>query len=139
MIILDTNAVSETLKPAPSELVLRWLASQEISSVFTTVISQAEILYGVEALPAGSRKQRLAAVVEEVLGQDFQGRILPFDEESARQYAKITASRKATGRPIAQFDAMIAAIARVQGAAVATRNTRDFEHCGIRLINPWIA
>jgi predicted nucleic acid-binding protein len=139
VIILDTNAVSEVLKPVPSNIVLRWMASQEPSSVFTTAITQAEILYGIEALPSGRRRQGLSTVVEEIFVQDFQGRILPFDQEAARQYATIVASRKEAGRPIAQFDAMIAAIARAHRAAVATRNTGDFEHCGIRLINPWIA
>jgi hypothetical protein len=76
-------------------------------------------------------------VVEEIFGLDFQGRILPFDQDSARQYARIHLSRKTAGRPISQFDAMIAAIARVHRATLATRNTGDFEHCGIRLVNPW--
>jgi len=97
------------------------------------------MLYGVETLPPGKRRQHLAQVVEEIFAEDFAGRVLPFDQESAREFAKIVASRKAAGRPISQFDAMIAAIARSQSAAVATRNTGDFEHCGIRLMNPWIA
>ena len=139
MIILDTNTLSETLKPAPSNILLRWLASQDTVSIYTTAISQAEMLYGVETLPPGKRRQHLAQVVEEIFAEDFAGRVLPFDQESAREFAKIVASRKAAGRPISQFDAMIAGIARSQSAAVATRNTGDFEHCGIRLINPWIA
>lgn len=137
MIVLDTNVVSEILKPAPSDMVVHWLASQESSSVFTTVITQAEILYGIEVLPQGRRRQRLSGVVEDIFRLDFERRILFFDEDSGRQYARIRASRKAVGRPIPQLDAMIAAIARVHRAAVATRNTADFEHCGIRLINPW--
>jgi predicted nucleic acid-binding protein len=139
VIILDTNTLSETLKPAPSNILLRWLASQDTVSIYTTAISQAEMLYGVETLPPGKRRQHLAQVVEEIFAEDFAGRVLPFDQESAREFAKIVASRKAAGRPISQFDAMIAAIARSQSAAVATRNTGDFEHCGIRLMNPWIA
>jgi toxin FitB len=139
MIILDTNAVSEILKPHPSEIVMRWLASQGPSSVFTTVITQAEILYGIEALPTGKRRQLLSEVVQEIFEQDFHGRILPFDQESARHYAGISAGRKAAGRPISQFDAMIAAIARCHRASLATRNTADFVHCQIRLIDPWKA
>jgi hypothetical protein len=139
VIILDTNALSETLKPVPSSILLRWLASQDPISICTTAISQAEMLYGVELLPTGRRRQHLARVVAEIFAEDFSGRVLPFDHESAREFANIVASRKAAGRPISQFDAMIAAIARSRGAAVATRNTGDFEHCGIRLINPWIA
>jgi predicted nucleic acid-binding protein len=137
VIILDTNALSETLKPVPSSILLRWLASQDPISIYTTAISQAEMLYGVEALPTGRRRQLLARVVEEIFAEDFPGRVLPFDRESAREFAKIVARRKAAGRPISQFDAMIAAIARSQSAAVATRNTGDFELCGLRLINPW--
>jgi len=137
MIVLDTNALSEALKPSPSQSVLRWLAAQEPSAVFITTITQAEILYGIEVLPAGKRRMLLSAVIEKLFSEDFQGRILSFDEDSARVFAKIVTSREAAGRPISQFDAMIAAIARSRGAAVATRNTNDFQHCGIRVINPW--
>jgi predicted nucleic acid-binding protein len=137
VILLDTNVLSEVLKPAPSQVVRRWLAAQEPSAVFTTTITQAEILYGVESLPSGKRRAGLFAGVEKVLTEEFRDRILPFDEEAARRFAKIVAARDATGRPISQFDAMIAAIARSRQAAVATRNTADFDHCGIRIIDPW--
>jgi len=105
--------------------------------VFITTITEAEVLYGIELLPAGKRRLRLSAIIEKLFAEDFQSRILPFDEDSARVFAKIVTGREAAGRPISQFDAMIAAIARSRGAAVATRNTDDFEHCGIRVINPW--
>jgi toxin FitB len=138
VIVLDTNAVSEVMKPAPSESVLRWLASQEPLSIFVTVITQAEMLYGVEVLASAKRKQSLLALTEKLFGEEgFQGRILSFDQQSAREFARILASRKAAGRPMSQFDAMIAAIARVHRATLVTRNTGDFAHCGIRLINPW--
>ena len=137
MIVLDTNVLSEALKPLPSGIVLGWLAAQEPPSVFTTTITLAEILYGVEGLPPGKRRMRLLAGVEKMFAQEFEGRILPFDEGAARTFAGIVAARDAAGRPISQFDAMIAAIARSHRAAVATRNTADFEHCGIRIINPW--
>jgi toxin FitB len=140
VIILDTNAVSEVMKPAPSESVLRWLASQEPQNIFITVITQAEMLYGVEVLASGKRRRSLLELTEELFGAEgFQGRILSFDQQSAREFASILASRKSAGRPMSQFDAMIAAIARSHGAALATRDTDDFEHCGIRLINPWTA
>jgi len=138
MIVLDTNVLSEALKPSPSERVLRWLAGQELLTVFTTTITLAEVLYGIERLPAGKRRMRLSAAIEKVFAEEFQGRTLPFDEESARVFPKIVAGREAMGRPISQSDAMIAAIARSRRAAVATRNTNDFEHCGVRAIDPWI-
>lgn len=137
MMVLDTNVLSEALKPLPSVAVLDWLASQEPSSVFTTTITQAEILYGIETLPAGKRRMRLLAALKKMFAGEFEGRILPFDEDAARAYAGIVAARDAAGRPISQFDAMIAAIARSHRAAVATRNTADFEHCGIDVVNPW--
>jgi len=135
--VLDTNVLSEALKPMPSDLVLRWLAIQDRSSVFTTTITQAELLYGAEALPLGKRRTRLVEALEKIFADDLEGRILPFDEGAARQFAKIVASRDALGRAISQFDAMIAAIARSHRAAVATRNAPDFEHCGILIIDPW--
>ncbi len=137
MIVLDTNALSETLKPSPSQIVLSWLAAQETRAVFITAITQAEMLHGIESLPAGKRKTHLSAAVERIFVERFPGRILPFDEEAARTYAKIASQRKTVGRPISLFDAMIAAIARSRSAAVATRNTSDFEGCGVRVINPW--
>lgn len=115
------------------------LASQQPLNLFTTVITQAEIFLGIEVLPPGRRRQQLSEVVEEILMEDFRERILPFDEESARELAKILAARKAAGHPISQFDAMIAGIARSHGAELATRNSSDFDNCGIRLINPWRA
>ncbi len=140
MIILDTNAVSETLKPVPEEVVLRWLAWQERSNVFVTVITQAEMLYGIEVLPSGKRKLRLLELTGKLFGDEgFEGRVLPFGHEAAREFAKIAVSRKTSGRPISQFDAMIAAITRANRATLATRDTANFEHCGIRLVNPWTA
>lgn len=137
MIVLDTNVLSEALRPLPSNAVLRWLAAQDSMEVFTTAITQAEVLYGVEILPAGRRRTRLHAAIEELFFKDFDGRILPFNEESARLFAKIVSTRIAMGRPVSQFDAMIAAISRARRAVIATRNTEDFEHCGVRTVNPW--
>ena len=137
MIVLDTNVLSEALKPLPSPIVLDWLAGQDSSSVFTTAITQAEILFGVETLPAGRRRMRLLAAVEKVFAEEFEGRILAFDEYAARAFAGIVATRDRAGRPITQLDAMIAAIARSHRATVATRNTADFQNCGVDVINPW--
>src|SRR5271165_2319560 len=135
--VLDTNVLSEVLKPSPLPQVLRWLAEQEPTAVFTTSVTAAEILYGVEVLPVGRRRSALLSACEKILYEEFAGRILPFDEAAARVYPKIVGARRAARLPISQFDAMIAAIARSQRAALATRNTSDFAHCGLRLIDPW--
>jgi predicted nucleic acid-binding protein len=103
--------LSEVLKPAPSETVLRWLAVQRPESVFTTTITLAEILYGVEALSAGKRRTRLATAIERMFTDEFRDRIFAFDEDAARAFALVVAEREAEGRSISQFDAMIAAIA----------------------------
>lgn len=105
--------------------------------MFTTAATMAEVMYGVETLPQGKRTARLLAAVERMFADDFAGRILPFDEDAARAFAAIAASRGRAGRPISQFDAMIAAIARSHRAAVATRNTAGFDHCAIQVIDPW--
>jgi predicted nucleic acid-binding protein len=137
MIVLDTNVLSEALRPSPSETVLRWLAAQDRGSVFTTAIAQAEVLLGVEVLPAGKRRTRLHTAVENLFAEEFRGRILPFDEDSARVFPKIVAARESIGRPISQFDAVIASVCRSRNAAIATRNVSDFEHCGVLIVNPW--
>lgn len=137
MIVLDTNVLSESVKTPPSDRVLEWIANQERSDLFITTITQAELLYGIEALPDGKRKEILSKAIEEMFRKHFPGRVLAFDESAARMYAKIVAARRIAGRPIEEHDAMIAAIARSHQAAVATRNIKDFEHCGLLLVNPW--
>jgi toxin FitB len=137
MIILDTNVVSEVLRPTPEPTVLEWLEQQPASSVFTTAVTQGEILYGIRLSPDGNRCKKLWAAAEEIFGTDFEGRVLSFDSEAATHYAEIGSSRRTAGRPISQFDAIIAAITRSHGATLATRNVRDFEGCGIEVLNPW--
>jgi len=137
VIILDTNVLSEALSPAPSDAVMNWLGAQDRLAVFITAITQAELLSGIEILPAGQRRDLLATAVKRIFLDEFPGRILPFDEEAATVYTGIVARRVRMGRPISQFDAMIAAIASSRGGAVATRNVRDFEHCGIEVFDPW--
>jgi predicted nucleic acid-binding protein len=139
MIILDTNVLSEIVKPQPSAQVLRWLAAHPPERLFSTTVTQAEILYGFELLVSGKRRTALKAAVNGMFDEDFAGRILPFDAEAAHAFAGIAADRRASGRPISQFDAQIAAIARSHSAAVATRNIQDFEGCGIKVLNPWSA
>lgn len=137
MIALDTNVLSEALRTSPSPAVMNWLASLNVETVFATAITQAEMLRGVELMPAGRRKNRLTAAVESIFAEEFADRILPFDDEAAPAYAAITARRARAGRPISQSDAMIAAICRSRRATLATRNSPDFELCGIQLMNPW--
>lgn len=137
MIVLDTNVVSELLRPAPAQQVESWLAAQDGALIYFTTVGEAELRHGVSILPAGKRRTALTAAIDGILDEDFRDRILPFDRPAAHAYAAIAAQRRAAGRPISQFDCQIAAIGRAHGASVATRNTVDFEHCGIQLINPW--
>jgi predicted nucleic acid-binding protein len=137
VIILDTNVLSELMKPSPSQPVLGWFAAHPPLQLFTTAITQAEILYGLELLPAGKRRNALRAAIETIFEQDFPGRILAFDSDAARAFPRIAALRRALGRPIAQLDAQIAAIAKARNATIATRNTDDFEHCSVAVVNPW--
>jgi toxin FitB len=136
LIVLDTNVLSEMMLPVPSERVSHWLARHGGS--FTTTITQAEILYGIEMLPPGKRRAGLATAANEIFTEDFMDRTLAFDGYSAVMFPLIKSARRGLGRPISDFDAQIAAIARAHGATLATRNTVDFEGCGVSLINPWL-
>ncbi len=137
MIVLDTNVLSELMRPAPGERVMRWIASQPAVDLYTSSVTQAEILHGIMLLPAGKRRNAFETAARAMFSQDFQGRIHPFDSDAAHLYAQIAAERHRAGRPISQFDAQIAAIARSVGAALATRDVADYEGCGVRVINPW--
>jgi predicted nucleic acid-binding protein len=137
MIILDTNVLSELLRPAPAGQVERWLAAQDGTKVYFTTVGEAELRLGVAILSAGKRRAALTTAIEGLLDEDFRDRILPFDRPAARAYATIAAERRAADRPISQFDCQIAAIARAREATVATRNISDYEGCGIELIDPW--
>jgi hypothetical protein len=139
MIILDTNVISELLRPAPEPRVEQWLSAQDGLNVYLTSISEAELRYGLAIMGNGKRRAALVDAVDRILREDLAGRILPFDSSSAQSFATIAAARRAAGRPIAQADCQIASIAHARGATVATRNTPDFEGCEIDLINPWAA
>ena len=137
MIVLDTNVLSECLKPQPNAAVLDWMAPQSRSALFTTTIVEAEILYGIRLLPEGARKDALWLAAKAMFDQDFANHVIAFDRACAEAYAEIAGRRRTQGKPISQFDAMIAAVARSRGATLATRNHRDFVDCGINVINPW--
>ena len=139
MILLDSNILSEVIRPSPEPVVLDWLAAQPTTSVFISAITEAELRTGVAFLPEGKRRAVLAAEIAAMLEVDFFGRILPFDSLAAIAYAEIVAIRRQNGRPISQADAQIAAIAHSRGAVLATRNIADFDRCGIEIINPWKA
>lgn len=137
MIVLDTNVISEVMRPRPSLQVLEWIAGESLASLFTTAITEAELLYGIALLPHGRRCQSPRSNRHNILAEDFQGRILPFDSPAAREFADIAASRRRSGHPISDADARIAAIARSRGAAVATRHLKDFADCDLVLVDPW--
>jgi toxin FitB len=137
MIVLDTNVVSELMRLAPSPAVLRWIARQNPQDCYTTSITQAEILHGVRKLAAGARRRSIEAAAEATFRENFAGRILAFDSPSARAYASIVTDRRRQGRPISQFDAQIGAIAQCARALLATCNAKDFDHCGLEVLNPW--
>lgn len=137
MIVLDTNVLSELMKPQPATKVIDWMAVQAAADLYTTSITQAEILHGLMLLPPGRRRSALEAAATAMFEDDFRGRILGFGSEVAPTYARIASDRRRAGRPISHFDAQIAAIARFMGAAVATRNTADFDGCGVTVVDPW--
>ena len=138
MIILDTNVVSEPMRPQPAQEILVWLASQPAAELFITSITEAEILFGIERLPDGRRRQKLREQAQAMFAQDFKGRILAFGGDAANHYASVRAARERLGRQVPPQDAQIAAIARLYHAPVATRNVSDFLDCGIEIINPWV-
>jgi toxin FitB len=137
LIVIDTNVISELTRPAPEPEVLAWLDSLAVGDVATTAITAAELFYGVARLPEGRRQTELAEAVSGLLSDDFDGRVLPFDQVAAGRYADVVSRRERLGRPVGIADAQIAAICSAVGATLATRNITDFEDTGIELFNPW--
>lgn len=139
MFILDTNVASELMRPEPTAAVAAWIAERDAQDMYLTAVSEAELLYGVAILPTGKRRNTLEAAMTRWLDLGFGERILPFDSTAARAYAEIAAGRRHAGRPIGEADCQIAAISRARGAALVTRNVRDFEGTGLDVIDPWSA
>ena len=137
MIILDTNVLSEFMRPRPVPVVLTWAAKYPATDLFTTAITEAEIFLGIELLSKGKRREGLRAAAEAMFVEDLAGRVLGFDSEAARVYSRIAAERCSLGKPISHADAQIAAIARVRGAKLATRDVSDFVDCRLEIVDPW--
>ena len=137
-VLLDTNVLSELMRPQPSSMVLAWFSQQKDTEFYTSAITQAELLLGVALLPDGKRRDAIAGAVEQMFDQDFVGRCLPFDELAAHEYAALVAIRNKVGMPISTEDAQIAAIVLRHGLALATRNTKDFRKISeLVLLDPW--
>jgi toxin FitB len=137
MKILDTNVVSELMREEPEAKVVRWVGAQPLESLGVSVITLAEIDRGLKRLPEGRKREELERRFSEFIERGFKGRVFAFDERAARLYGGIAAGREAAGLHVDAVDLMIAAIGKDIGAAVVTRNTGDFEGCGIELVNPW--
>ena len=137
MILLDTNVVSELMRPFPGPAVESWVASHPAASLFFSAVGEAELRFGLAIMAAGRCKDELTAEVDAMLRDDFADRILPCDSGAARGYAAIAASRRVGGRPIMKADCQIAGITRSRGMTLGTRNLRDFEDTGIDILDPW--
>ncbi len=138
MVVLDTNVLSELMRPAADRVIAAWFADRATSSLYLTAVSEAELRFGIAIMPSGRRRDGLAAGLERMLRTGFANRILPFDSRAAHAYAEIAAVRRRMGRRIPEADCQIAAIARSHGMAVATRNVSDFSDTGIEVIDPWV-
>jgi len=137
--VLDTNVLSELMRPEPHAAVFDWVAAQPRAALYTTSLCRGEILAGIAIMPDGRRRAALAESAAAMFGEEFRGRILPFDAEAATAYAEFFAIRRKRGRPIETTDLIVAATAHAHDAAVVTRDTGGFEGCGLTLVNPWEA
>jgi predicted nucleic acid-binding protein len=138
MIVLDTNVVSEAMKPEPQPTVRSWLNDQAAETLYLSSVTFAELLFGIAALPAGRRKDLLARTLDGLMGL-FEGRVLSFDIDAARHYAELAVKARVAGRGFPTPDGYIAAIAASRGFAVASRDTAPYEAAGVSVINPWQA
>lgn len=136
MIVLDTNVVSEAMKPSANPVVAAWLNEQVAETLYLSSVTLAELLYGIGSLPAGRRKDALTGMLDGLL-ELFGNRVLPFDTEAARVYAQLAVSARKAGKGFPTPDGYIAAIAVANGFTVATRDTSPFQAAGVSFINPW--
>jgi predicted nucleic acid-binding protein len=137
MIVVDTNVISEAMKLAPSPTVIEWLNKQDAAALFLSTVTIGEIVYGLGILPTGKRRSTLKKSFDKLVEFAFEHRILALDEKAARLYGEIMAERRQMGRPMSMADGQIAAIARCNGFAIATRNVQDFDDCGVAVLNPF--
>lgn len=137
MILLDTNVISELMRPSPSAVVLAWMQALSPIDLATTTITVAELRAGLAVLPEGVRRRDLLARLETLLQQGFGPRIFAFDNAAAGVYGELFAQRQRAGRPVIGFDLLIASVAQSQGFSIATRNVDDFDGCGVAVIDPW--
>lgn len=136
MIVLDTNVVSEAMKPEPHPAVRAWLNDQAAETLYLSSVTLAELLFGIAALPAGKRKDMLAKALDGLMGL-FRNRVLPFDADAARHYAGLAVTARAGWRGFPMPDGYIAAITASRGYIVASRDTAPYEAAGVTVINPW--
>ena len=136
MILLDTNVISEAMKPTPDDTVRAWLDEQAAETLYLSSVTIAELLYGIGALPAGKRQDRLTEALDGLM-ELFADRVLPFDIAAARRYADLAVKARTAGKGFPTPDGYIAAIAAARGFTVATRDTSAFDAAGVAVINPW--
>jgi predicted nucleic acid-binding protein len=137
VIVLDTNVISALMRSEPDPLVVAWLDGLPPESIWTTSVTVFEVRLGLEILPTGQRRRQLEEAFAKALEEDFEGRVLPFDQIAAQAAGRIAAERRRAGRTVEIRDIQIAGIVNVRKATLATRNTRHFEGCGLVLVDPW--
>lgn len=135
--LLDTNVISEWVKPRPDQGVIEWLAAVDEDRVYISVITVSEIRFGIEQLPSGARRKRIETWFTTDLPMRFEKRILPVNLEIADACGKILSRRRAAGRPIGPMDAFIAATARLADLTLVTRNVSDFGILDLPMLSPW--
>jgi toxin FitB len=138
VIVLDTNVISEPLRPSPNANVLAWLDQQDANTLYLTTITVAELRYGVAALPDSRRRKHLEGALEDRIVPLFENRVLAFDDAATKAYAQVRVRARAAGKAISTADSYIAAISHSLGFAIATRDGTPFEAAGLKVIDPWM-